>query len=102
MSRFKITLVALFVIFELFLLAVFLYPGGMINDVSYRKAERLGAFRDYVQSHSAGAKAAFDHEMNLMHSHEDWKMDLALGLLVAINGAGVYYFLRYEHRKPAA
>jgi hypothetical protein len=38
----------------------------------------------------------------LMHKHEDWKLYLAIGLLAAINGVAVYYFLRYGHRKPAA
>jgi len=99
MSRgFKITLIVLALTLEFSFLALFLnpYPHGMMGDVSYRRAERLGAFRDYIQHRSVETKAAFDSEMSLMHRHEDWKMYAALGLLVAINGTVIYYFLRYD------
>ena len=105
MSRgFKITIIGLALILEFLFFALFCnpYPHGMIADVRYRHAKRLTTLRDYVEHHSADTRAAYDHELALMHSHEDWKGYSALGLLVAINGAVIYFFLRYEHRTPAA
>ena len=96
--RFKIILIVLALILEFFLAHICNpYPHGMMGDVSYRRAERLGTFRDYMRLRSTDTKAAFDKEMILMHRHEDWKIYAALGLLVAINGTAIYWFLCYEH-----
>ena len=104
MSRgYKITVVALVVIIEFLFVAMFCnpYPHGMIADVSYRHTERFVALRDYMEHHTADTRAAYDRELALMHSHEDWKGYLALSLLLAANVAAVYFFLRYEHRRAA-
>ena len=105
MSRaFIITLIGLALILEFLFLALFCnpYPHGEAFDVRFRHRERVLAFADYVQHRSPESKATWEQELRLMHDHEDWKMYLALGLLVAINGAAVYFFLRYEHRRAAA
>ena len=70
---------------------------GMIVDVRYRRAERLAAFRDSIEHPSPATKAAFQEELRLMHKHEDWKWELALGLFIVINGVWIYYYFR---RRP--
>lgn len=104
MSRaLKITLVALVVMLEfLFITTYSPYPHGMIADVSYRHTERLAAFQDYMAHHSADTKAALSRELTLMHQHEDWKVELALGLLLLTNVAAAYFFLRRRQRTEAA
>jgi hypothetical protein len=104
LRAFKITVVVLALILKFLFLALFCnpYPHGEAFDVSFRHRERVLAFADYVQHRSPETKATWEQELRLMHDHEDWKMYLALGLLVAINGAWVYFFWRYEHRKAVA
>jgi len=102
--RFTVALIiALTVILELLFVTMFWnpYPHGMIADVSYRHTERFAALRDYMEHQSADRKAALDRELALMHRHEDWKMYLALGLLLAANVAACYFFLRRERRLRA-
>ena len=100
---FKITLIGLALILEVLFLALFCnpYPHGEAFDVRFRHRERVLAFADYVEHRSPDTKATWEQELRLMHDHEDWKMYLALSLLVAINGAAVYLFWRYEHRRAA-
>ena len=98
MSRgFKIALVALVVIFEFLFFPMLFnpYPHGMFTDASYRRAERFQALRDYTEHQSADTRAALDHELDLMHRHEDWKGYLALGLLIAANMVAIYCVFRY-------
>lgn len=105
MSRgFKIALVVMALIFEFWFLAGFCnpYPHGMIGDVKYRRTERLAAFRDFTLSRSAETKTVFDRELVLMHRHEDWKMYLTTGLLLAVNAAAIYLFLRRERKSRVA
>ena len=101
---FKFTLVAIALILEFLFLAFFCnpWPHGEMGDVRFRHQERLTAFFDYHYHPSPTAKATFDEEMRLMHRHEDWKVYLALGLIVVANGAGIYYFLSYGNRKTVA
>lgn len=75
---------------------------GMMADAQYRRSERLAAYREYHQHPSPETKDAFNEEMRLMHKHEDWKWESALGLFVVFNGVGIYYYLRHEHRAETA
>jgi hypothetical protein len=102
--RNKITLVALIVIVEFLFIAMFCnpYPHGMIGDVRYRHAERFVALQEYLLHKSPDTRAGLDRELALMHRHEDWKMYLAVGLLVVTNVALIYFVLRNQQRvKPS-
>ena len=75
---------------------------GMMADAHYRRAERLAAFFDYHEHPSPDTKAKFQEEMRLMHKHEDWKAELALGLFIIINGTGIYYYFRHDQKATTA
>jgi hypothetical protein len=75
---------------------------GMMADTQYRRKERLEAFVDYHHHPSPESKATFQEEMRLMHKHEDWKLELTLGLFVILNGVGIYYYFRHGHRTTTA
>jgi hypothetical protein len=104
MSRlFKILLVGFALGFELIFVGTFNpYPHGEIHDVRYRQHERVAAMIDYRLHPSPASEATFHEELRLMHKHEDWKGYAALGLLVALNVVGIYFFLKHEQQKPMA
>jgi hypothetical protein len=100
--KFVVVIAALY--FELLLLGIgseiiFGSSHGAIVDTSYRRKERLAAFVDFHNNPSPETRAKFQEELRLMHKHEDWKMYLAISLLVAINGVWIYYYFR-ERRLP--
>ena len=100
---FKILLIGFVLGFELIFVAVFNpYPHGEAFDVRFRHAERVAAFMERTTHPSPESEARWRDELKLMHDHEDWKMHLALGLLVVVNGAAIYLFLRYEKRPRVA
>jgi hypothetical protein len=100
----KITLIVLVVILEFLFIAVFCnpYPHGMIGDVKYRHAERFVVLQNYLVHKSNETRAALDRELALMHRHEDWKMYLAVGLLVVANVMMIYFILRNQQRGKSA
>ena len=96
---FKILVVILALFLELMVLELggellFGRSHGMMVDVSYRRTERLAALRNTRKYPSPATQAVFREEMRLMHQHEDWKWELAMGLFIAINGIGIYYYFR--------
>ena len=104
---YKLFVVIVALILELVLLEfgselLFGMSHGMMADARYRRVERLAAFRDSIEHPSPATKAAFQDEMRLMHRHEDWKWQLVLGILVVINGVGIYYYFRHDHRETTA
>jgi hypothetical protein len=78
------------------------YPHGDIVDVFYRQKSRLAAHGAYMREPSTVTKAAFDSELRRMRAYERIRMVVSLGLVVAANGVGVYYFLGYGTRKTKA
>ena len=90
------------VVFEFGSLIIFGPGHGQIVDTRYRQKERIAAFNDYEYHRSPENTARFQEELRLMHKHEDWKLYLALGLFVVVNGAGIYYYWNYGNRKALA
>jgi len=94
---FKILLIGFGLFFEMYFVGTFQpYPHGEIFAVQYRNQERYSAWTNSAFHPSSTTKAVLQEEIRLMHKHEDWKWDLALGLLVVINAVGIYYFLKHE------
>jgi len=101
---FKISVIFVALVLELLFLALFCnpYPHGEAFDVTFRRRERIMAMSDYANKRTPEMKAKWEQELRLMHDHEDWKQYLALCLFVAINGAWIYLFWRYERKTSAA
>ena len=95
----KVALVIVTILFEGIIIQegsiLFLGLGhGRIADTHYRQKERVAVWIDYLQHPSPATKAKFEHEMSLMHRHEDWKPILSIVLFFAINGIGFYYYFK--------
>ena len=78
------------------------YPHGDIVDVPYRQKPRLAAHWAYLREPSPATRAAFDAELRRMRGYEHVCLAVTLGLVVAANGVGIYYFLGYGTRKTVA
>ena len=103
----KLFVIVLVLILELFVLELgsemlFGLSHGAMVDTRFRRQERWVAFEEYHDHPSPATKATFDEEMCLMQKHEVWKHYLVLGLLIAANGAGIYYYWNYGNRKSPA
>jgi hypothetical protein len=104
---FKLILVSFVLFMELVFVGLYQpYPHGEVSGVRYRNKERVAAMMDYRFHPSPATEATFQEELRLMHKHEDWKKYLALGILVALNLVGIYYFfggltLRRNQQPPS-
>jgi hypothetical protein len=75
---------------------------GPVLEEPFRHDERFATLVAKSQRPSAEAEAAFNREVDLLNTHMARREHATVALILALNGAGIYWFWRYAGGKSMA
>jgi hypothetical protein len=75
---------------------------GPVRDLSYRRDERMAAVYADHEHPTRATKATLDAELDMMHKHLKMRREVIWGILLVIDGVGIYYLWKYGRNKTVA